>query len=175
MSAEINVTFRTTQAEMQRAMLQAGGQLQRRRPKGPFVLFVIALCVIMILGLYVIDNWLNFDTQLSHLIAFLIGMVSVFGIVVVNARLMLRETAARSMEQDAARGDVEVCFDASGVRFENNLGNSFNKWTAISEVMSLSDATALRMGAIIHPIPDAALPMAPDAFREQLQAWKDAA
>lgn len=174
MSDQIVATFRLDEADFAAAMRDAGEQMQRRRSKRTFVLFMLGCFVTVVAVMILVELGLGFDIQGSHFVAFALGVLACFAIVIVNTRLAMRDTAALSMAEDEARGDVTAAFSADGVRWESGVGHTVTKWIGISEVMEAAGGTVLRTGAVLHPIPDASLPLPGDAFRAQLRAWKDA-
>jgi len=121
------------------------------------------------------------------------GLLELVGIAAVNGALfgfapgmafwyaMHRRQVAKLTAFSATRlvreGDTEARLDPTGLHFTNATGHSRINWGAIDAVITMPDATALRMSAVIHPIPDAALPkgLSPDTFRARIAAWRGGA
>ncbi|PTX57467.1 hypothetical protein C8N43_2137 [Litoreibacter ponti] len=175
MSEEIVVKFRLGEADFAAAMREAGKQMHRRRSKMTFLLLMVGIAVATVVVLLIVERGFQFETDGSHFVAFVLGMVTCLCIIAVNARLALRDTAALGMAEDAARGQVTARFGAEGVHWESGVGHTWTRWNGISEVMAIPHATVLRTGAVLHPIPDAEVPIPGETFRTQLTTWKDAA
>ncbi|MEP1792996.1 MAG: hypothetical protein ABJR02_00165 [Marinomonas sp.] len=77
----------------------------------------------------------------------------------------------------ARQGQTKASFSPENVAFQNDLASSQMAWRSFDDVMAMPDATVLRAGALIYPVPDAALPEGtnPQAFRSDLTRWMEAA
>lgn len=75
------------------------------------------------------------------------------------------------------QGITRAALSDAGAEFTTDVGRSHTDWPAVDQVITMSDATGLRIGALIHPLPDAALPdgITPDTFRARLMGWIEAA
>jgi len=107
------------------------------------------------------------------LFGFGLGMVFWFAM----HRRQVAKLSAFTATRLAREGDTEARFDATSRYFTNATGQSHIHWAAIDAVIDTQGATALRIGAMIHPVPDDALPpgLTPGAFRARLSAWRGAA
>ena len=71
------------------------------------------------------------------------------------------------------QGSVTAIFGAESVVFRSDLAESTMDWRSFDEVIMMKDATVLRAGALVYPLPDAALPenVTPQEFRDDLIRW----
>jgi len=75
------------------------------------------------------------------------------------------------------QGTTKALFTSDEVTFRNDVSNGAMDWCCFDAVMALPDATVLRAGALVYPVPDAALPddVTPQRFRDDLSRWMEAA
>ena len=73
-------------------------------------------------------------------------------------------------------GESTAVFTANSVRVSDSTASAEFTWYGFDAINAVKDATVLRAGGMQYPIPNSALPegLTPDAFRAQLQEWKDA-
>ena len=107
------------------------------------------------------------------LVGFYIGL----GLWFVVHRRGIKQLSRDTAELLARQGVTETTISAEKVTMRNCLGISENKWLSFDQVIRMSDATALKSGALVYPIPHAALPkeVSPDGFHADLCRWREAA
>lgn len=73
-------------------------------------------------------------------------------------------------------GEVTAVITSESIRMSDTTVMTEISWAGFDAINTVKEATVLRVGSMQYPIPDAALPegLTPDAFRAQLQEWKDA-
>lgn len=77
----------------------------------------------------------------------------------------------------ARHGPVRAIFTAEQVQLTTELSSSTMGWRCFDTVIALPDATVLRAGALVYPVPDTALSpdTLPQAFRTDINNWIGAA
>ena len=94
----------------------------------------------------------------------------------ISRRQMARVARLSTGAMDRA-GETWARFDAGAFSLANDFVEGRYAWPALDAVTEMKDATILRMGGIVSPVPDASLPdgLSPDAFRRQIRTWWEAA
>lgn len=108
--------------------------------------------------------------MLWTLAGFLVGLVIWLGV----AHHHQRKVLSLAMEGAEERGEVTAVLDSEGLRFSSGFGTSLTFWQGVHGVLALKAGTALRMGAVSYPIPDAALPpgLSGEEFRARIEFWR---
>jgi hypothetical protein len=72
------------------------------------------------------------------------------------------------------QGPTLAVFSADHVEMSNQTGQAKMEWRAYDQVIRMRDATALKSGAMVYPIPHSALPegVSADAFHADLSRWQ---
>ena len=110
-------------------------------------------------------------------IAFLIGLLIMWGYIYGNGLLQRRQMNKVMLREETRRGTVTAEFDPLGCRFNSEFGETTLNWFGINSVIDLGGATGLRSALVVYPIPDTAMPdgLTADEFRARLTAWHAAA
>ncbi len=168
MSEAITVTWAAIPRDLFQMSCKAACKIDDGRPQYlRFVTFVGMIAAFV--GLLA-----EFEPPLPTLIAtFVVLAVCVGAVAAVRQRPLEKARGA----YEARRGPVEARFDASGIRLVSSFGVSDTWWRGIDAVLDLGTGTGLRMGLLVLPIPNGALPegLTPDAFRARLEDWRSAA
>ncbi len=90
--------------------------------------------------------------------------------------LSQRKLRQLTMQHLEKVGESTAVFTANSVRVSDSTASAEFTWYGFDAINAVKDATVLRAGGMQYPIPNSALPegLTPDAFRAQLQEWKDA-
>ncbi|WP_039018762.1 hypothetical protein [Halocynthiibacter namhaensis] len=114
--------------------------------------------------------------DLSHYLTGLMGLIF--------AKLLdgyFQDRLQREMKKAVAtdvkeNGQWSAILSESTVLFRSEQSECRYTWKLVVDVRSVEEFTALRIGLTQRLIPNSALPegLTPDAFRTQLQEWKDA-
>lgn len=111
----------------------------------------------------------HFDGAILGIVTGCIGMM-------IFVRLMNNQIQKKAKDYVAGLGAISLTLSEEGTRFIEAHGFSQQTWGAYEAIIAVKGATVLRAGAMQYPIPNDALPegLTPEAFRAQLQEWKDA-
>lgn len=87
-----------------------------------------------------------------------------------------RKLTGFSTDLMARQGKIETKVTAQDVSMKSALSEGTMNWGCFDQVIEMADATALRAGAMIYPIPNSALPenVSPQYFRATVLAWLEA-
>lgn len=90
-----------------------------------------------------------------------------------NARKLLGFSDALN----ARAGETQMTLSHKGVATSTQIAKGEMTWPCIDQVIELPDATVLRAGAFVYPIPDGALPegITPQELRRRVHVWKGTA
>lgn len=169
------LNYQITPELQRRAMVswvqKPSGRGQKLRRVALGVLIYIAL-VAAIVGLLHYDI-LGFGVIIAAAAGFVAGL-AFWGI---SHRIHTTKLITFADEALERQGPISAEFDAQQVVIASQVASSTMDWQCFDAVIALPDATALRAGALIYPVPDAALPVGttPDAFRADLNTWIEAA
>lgn len=91
---------------------------------------------------------------------------------VVAHRMSVNKLSRFAFDLVDRAGPVTATFDQDGARFKSRISDGWQSWDCVDQVIEMKDATVLRAGAIVYPLPDEALPegLTPQAFRDWLSA-----
>lgn len=175
MSAIYHLEFTVPQEMMRRATTSWA----RKQRSGWGRVKFFALCVVTgaaIGGVMAVSNLL--DMLPEHFLSgvflgFYIGLAFWF----VMHRRDVRRLAGMSQRNHERQGVISLQISQAGVKGGSDLSTSDTKWAAYEQVIEMGDATALRAGAMVYPIPYTALPadVAPQDFHANIVRWQEAA
>ena len=109
--------------------------------------------------------------------AFLAGRVVMWGGLMGFGR-STRARMQRTLDlEQTRRGPTQANLGPDGVVFTSSFGETRILWRAIDAIVDLATGTGLKVGLLVYPIPNEALPdnLSPAAFRERLTAWQSEA
>lgn len=131
------------------------------------ILFWLFLMAVMVLLLRVPAIQQAGPAFLAGLLVMWVGLLG-FGRI---TRARMQRTLDR--EQDR-RGQTTAAFGPEGAMFSSSFGETRILWHAVDAVVDLATGTGLKVGLLVYPIPNEALPdgMTPVAFRERLTSWQ---
>jgi hypothetical protein len=89
----------------------------------------------------------------------------------------LKRLAGFGQAARARQGESRVTLTAEAVEMTSDIGASRVSWQAYDQVIRMADASVLRAGAVVYPIPHDALPdgVTPEQFHADIVAWQEAA
>lgn len=137
-----------------------------RRAAGAAVGFVALVSLTVVLLRYDIVTF-------PLLFTGLVGFYAAIAIWAVTHSRSVGKLVGYSADALARQGPVTAEFRPSDVVFTSRISNSRMDWSCMDAVIALPDATVLRAGALVYPVPDAVLPThtTPDQFRADLTRW----
>lgn len=174
MSGTYEMTFEVPMDMLQRAMTSWGqphrSRIQKLTRLGIVILFGAILGILI--GVFGLLDMLSDVFVIGALVGFYIGLIFWW---LVHKRGVKRIAGFVAVHLEK-QGKTHAKFSAKDVELETNLGSSRSSWAAFDQVVLMADATALRSGAVIYPIPHAALPAGVDAvtFHDDLVRWQEA-
>ncbi|QDC08116.1 hypothetical protein FHY55_02160 [Oceanicola sp. D3] len=88
-----------------------------------------------------------------------------------------RGLAAQLTSYATREGEVTGTAGPGGLDLRSGLIESHINWAGVDEIYPVSGGTAMRLGAAVLAVPDAALPegMSAEVFRTQLDSWRGGA
>lgn len=175
MTARYEVTFETSIDLLQRAMTQGATPPNTRRSKWLFLAGCVCVgalngVVLTVTGVFAMVHehfWMGL------LIGFYVGLVLWYFV----HRSGVKKLAKMSAAQIDRQGPTRAVFTSDKITFETAIASSTATWVAYDQVTALPDATVLRSGGVVYPIPHDALPADVDSagFHADLARWQEAA
>ena len=145
------------------------GQKVRSVVQGVLGYIAIVAALVMLMQYDVLDG--------KAIVVGAVGMLCGLGMWWYSHHASTGAIAGFAEEALTRHGPVHTEFRADEVQINTQIARSTMLWQAFDAVLVLPDATVLRAGALVYPIPDAALPegTTPEAFRADLTKWMEAA
>ncbi|GLT09345.1 hypothetical protein ACFQFQ_04980 [Sulfitobacter porphyrae] len=136
-------------------------------------ILILSGCVGATLALTGVTDMVSSDFWLGILLGFYAGIALWF----FRHKHHLRRLVRYSKAKMAREGEIVARLSTEGVEFISAVATSQSSWKSYDEIIRMSDATALRSGGIMYPIPHAALPGdVPGAqFHADVVRWHEAA
>ena len=175
MSTRYEFSFQVSDALLRRAMTSWNKPEKSWKRTATFFAVCLAIGVAIGAVLALTDLFDRMPDGLVHglLIGFYLGLLVWY----FTHRYSLKKIASMSARQVQRQGPSHAVFTAKEARFRSNLGEWRADWAGYDQVIALRDATVLRSGGVVYPVPHDALPegVAPAQFHADIVAWQEAA
>lgn len=109
--------------------------------------------------------------------AFLAGLTVMWLSLIAIGRVNRARMSRILTHEQSRRGPTEAVVGPDGIIFTSGFGVTEVRWHAIDRILDLKTGTGLRIGLMVYPIPNDALPgdLTPAEFRSRAEGWKEAA
>lgn len=175
MTHQYEMTYEAPLEMVERATTSWAKTEQSSRRKWLHMGLFFVACIVGggLIGFSGVMRWLPDFFLLGVGLGFYLG----FGFLFVMYRRNMKKLFAMMEEQFAKQGPTHAVFSAEGVSFRSNHSTAQSTWAGYDAVTALADATVLRSGGVVYPVPHDAVPEGVDAatFHADLVRWQKAA